>query len=246
MPPVVAGPPTGSARPLASPQAPGLPGGGVLVSSLSTVDPTRSPLGGSTCWAARGRRHHCGTVSTVAVGSGSIPGCGVWGVRGLQVDRGPGLAAGGRGCERGGGGGQRAIPAPLTPWAGSPLCPSGPLASAAPPRRRAGGGGGGAPATVLVTPGARRSRSAAAAAPPAVPPTPHDSVGLRATARAGPRPRGGGPSAIASPWGALVGCGRIDTLQPGRGSGHRGHSRRGVAGAGTAAVPTAVRAGRVQ
>ena len=70
----------------------------------------------------------------------------------LQVDRGPGLAAGGRGCERGGGGGQRAIPAPLTPWAGSPRCPSGPLASAAPRGGgrgegggRAGGGGGEVP-----------------------------------------------------------------------------------------------------
>ena len=108
-----------------------------------------------------------------------------------------------------------------------------------------GVGWGGPPVAVPATPGARGSRSAAAAAPPAVPPTPHFSVGPRATAVAGPRPRGG-PSAIASPWGALVGCGRIDTLQPGRGSGHWGHSRRGAAGTGTAAVPTTIRAGRVQ
>ena len=101
--------------------------------------------------------------------------------------------------------------------------------------------GGGGLVTVPATPGARGSRSAEAGAPPVVPPIPHCSVGPRATARAGPR-----PSAIASPRGGLVGCGRIDTLQPGRGSGHWGHSRRGAAGAGTLAVPTTTRAERVQ
>ena len=95
------------------------------------------------------------------------------------------------------------------------------------------------------TPGARGSRSAAAAAPPVIPPTPHCGVGPRATARASFRPWGG-PGAFASPWGALVGCGRTDTLQPGRGSGHRGHTRGGAAGARAAAAPTTTRAGRVQ
>ena len=47
------------------------------------VQPARPWLGGFTCWAARGRRHYRGTVSTVAVGSGSIPDCGVWGVWGV-------------------------------------------------------------------------------------------------------------------------------------------------------------------
>ena len=108
--------------------------------------------------------------------------------------------------------------------------PAGFIGVRRPPRGGMGGGGagggrGGAPATVLATPGAMGSRRAAVAAPPTIPPTPHCSAGSRATARAGPRARGG-PSAIASPWGALVGCGRIDTLQPGRGSGHWGHSRR--------------------
>ena len=60
-------------------------------------------------------------------------------------------------------------------------------------------GGGGPTAAVPATPGARGSRSAAAVAPPVVPPTPHCSVGPRATARAGPRPRGGDPVPLPHP-----------------------------------------------
>ena len=155
----------------------------------------------------------------------------------LQVDRRPGPATGGRGF--GSGGGWFATPPPLPPGQATRVA-----------RRVARFllplvGGGGTPVAIPATPGARGSRSAAAAAPPVVPPTPHYSVGPRATARARPGPQGV-PSAIASARGALVGCGRIDTLQLGQGSGHLGHSRRGAAGASTAAVPTTVRAGRVQ
>ena len=102
------------------------------------------------------------------------------------------------------GGGQRASPASRDSLGRQPALPAGLIGVRCPPQRGMGGGGGagggrgGAPATVLVTPGARRSRSAAAAAPPAVPPTPHGSVGPRATVRTCPRPRGG-PSAIAWP-----------------------------------------------
>ena len=71
---------------------------------------------------------------------------------------------------------------------------------------------------------------------------PHCRVGPFATAWAGSLPRRG-PRAIASSRGALVGCGRIDTLQLGRGSGHWGHPKGGVAGAVTAAIPAATSAG---
>ena len=104
--------------------------------------------------------------------------------------------------------------------------------------------GGGLLVAVPLTPGARGSCSAAAAVPPAIPPLPHFSVGPFATARTGSLPRRG-RRAIASPRGALVGCGRIDTLLPGRGSGSWGLPRGGVTGASTATIPTATGAGCV-
>ena len=109
----------------------------------------------------------------------------------------------------------------------------------------AGGWGGGSPGH---GPGHARRKGepqCRGGCAPCCTPTPHCSVGRRATARAGRRPRGG-RSAIASPRGALVVCGRIDTLQPGRGSGSWVHSRRGAVRAGTAADTTTTRAGRVQ
>ena len=100
------------------------------------------------------------------------------------------------------------------------------------------GGGGGPPAATPVASGGRESRSAAAAVPPAAPPTPHCHVGTLAIARAAPLPQKG-PRAIASRRGALVGCGRIDTLQPIRGSRPWCLPKGAAAGAGTAAVATA-------
>ena len=110
-------------------------------------------------------------------------------------------------------------------------------------------GGGESPDTPLAAPSARDSRSAAAAGSHAIPPPPHTGVGPPATAWAG-SPHQKGPRAITSPRGALVGCGRIDTLLPHRGSSSRAHpstatttitspgrSRQGVKGGLGASAP---------
>ena len=73
--------------------------------------------------------------------------------------------------------------------------------------------------------------------PLAIPPPPHSSVGPPATAQASSPPRVG-LRAIISPRGALLGCGSIDTLVPGMGSGPWGNPDGGVAGAGTASITT--------
>ena len=108
---------------------------------------------------------------------------------------------------------------------------------------REGVGGEELPDTPLAMPSAWDRHSAAAAGSHAIPPPPHTRVGPPATARLG-HANGEGHKAITSPRSALVGCGRIDTLLPHRGSGSRVHPRGKPTGAMTAATTTTTNPGR--
>ena len=124
--------------------------------------------------------------------------------------RGAGMGVEGRGAV------SRCVPQPPCSPVRQPMSSAGLRARALP--LGGGGRGAGVGEKPPVATGARGSRSAATAVTPVLPPTPHRNMGPRATAWAGPRLRRG-PSALCSTRGALVGCGRIDTPQPGRGSG---------------------------
>ena len=105
--------------------------------------------------------------------------------------------------------------------------------------------GRGPPATVPATPGTRGSRSATAAVPPVVPPLFHCSVGPCATARADPPPPGGTQCHHLAP-GRPRGLWAYRHPPAGPGVRTLGPLQGGAAGASTAAVPTASRAGRVE
>ena len=129
-----------------------------------------------------------------------------------QVARGPGQVVGGPGPWSEGGGGLRAVVGPTlaSSWFAVGPCPSGPWS---PPLLAAGGEGGRSPDTLPAATSKRNSRSAAAAWSRVFLPPPHASLGPPTTAWAEPTHQGG-PTAITSPRGALLGYGRIDTLLP--------------------------------